>query len=133
MKINKRIIFGVVFVDQIAKFALTRQNFFTLKVVENPGLPFGTNLGFFNFILLLLVLGVFILWGTRFFSVKDEIGVSLILGGAVSNLFDRLIGGTVTDFINVGISTLNFADIAIFIGIMSLLFNLCCKKSILPR
>jgi len=63
MKINKRIIFGVVFVDQIAKFALTRQNFFTLKVVENPGLPFGTNLGFFNFILLLLVLGV------QFFSL----------------------------------------------------------------
>jgi lipoprotein signal peptidase len=42
------------------------------------------------------------------------------LGGAVSNLFDRLLDGTVTDFINIGISTLNLADVAIIAGIVLL-------------
>lgn len=75
----------------------------------------------------------FIFWGRRFFSAEDKIGVSLILGGAASNLLDRFTDGNVTDFINIGISTINFADLAIFTGIISLFFNLCYKKSILPR
>lgn len=133
MKVNNRIIVGIILVDLITKFAVVRQKFFSLKIVENSGLPFGINLGFFNLILVLIALLFFIFVGMRSFPVEDEIGVSLILGGASANLLDRLTDGTVTDFINVGISTFNFSDVAIFAGIISLFFNLCYKKSILPR
>lgn len=131
MKVSKQVIFWVVLVDVVSKFAV--QRFAPLKVIENPSLPFGMNLGFFNFVLVSAVLLFFIFWGKRFFSAEDKIGVSLVLGGAASNLLDRLMDGTVADFINVGISTINLADAAVFAGIISLVVNLCSKKSILPR
>lgn len=47
--------------------------------------------------------------------------MALFLGGGVSNLLDRLIHGTVIDFMNVGIGPLrtgifNVADMAIMLG-----------------
>jgi signal peptidase II len=49
-------------------------------------------------------------------------GLTLFVGGGVSNWFDRLFDGTVVDFLNVGIGPVrtgifNVADVAIMIGL----------------
>ena len=54
-------------------------------------------------------------------KTATRIGLSMILGGAVSNEYDRLIKGSVTDYFGFnlpGIRRINFnlADIAIFAG-----------------
>jgi signal peptidase II len=69
-----------------------------------------------------LLIGVVILvirtqnlqWGTR-------VGLSLILGGALSNLFDRMRSGVVEDFLDFYVrsyhwATFNVADSAIVVG-----------------
>ncbi|HAS09045.1 MAG TPA: lipoprotein signal peptidase, partial [Acidimicrobiaceae bacterium] len=41
----------------------------------------------------------------------------LLLGGAVANLVDRLIGGTVVDFLDLGWwPSFNLADVALVVG-----------------
>jgi signal peptidase II len=51
------------------------------------------------------------------------LGVTLIWAGGASNLFDRIVRGSVVDFINVGVGGLrtgifNVADVAIFLGVV---------------
>jgi signal peptidase II len=58
-----------------------------------------------------------------------RLGLSLILGGAIGNLYDRVIHGTVTDFIEVyhrgwSFPAFNVADSAITVGAALLLIDL---------
>ena len=58
-----------------------------------------------------------------------RLGLSLVLGGALGNFWDRVIIGTVTDFLQVFIGpyeypSFNIADSAIFCGAILLLFDL---------
>jgi signal peptidase II len=55
------------------------------------------------------------------------IGTSLVLAGGASNWVDRLVRGSVVDFLNVGVGSLrtgifNVADMAIMVGVAVLLF-----------
>lgn len=55
------------------------------------------------------------------------LGLSLVVGGGVSNLWDRLTHGAVIDFLNVGLGSFrtgifNIADMAIMSGITLALF-----------
>jgi signal peptidase II len=57
------------------------------------------------------------------------IGLSLVLGGALGNFWDRVIVGTVTDFIQVFLGSyeypsFNIADSAIFCGAVLLILDL---------
>ena len=61
------------------------------------------------------------------------IGLSLILGGALGNVFDRIVSGAVTDFLDFYVGTLhwpafNVADSAIVIGSGLLLVSLLRPK-----
>ena len=61
------------------------------------------------------------------------IGLSLILGGALGNVFDRIVSGAVTDFLDFYVGTLhwpafNVADSAIVIGSCLLLLSLLRPK-----
>lgn len=56
------------------------------------------------------------------------IGLSLVLSGGLSNLVDRVLRGSVIDFLNVGIGPLrtgifNVADMALMLGIALVLFG----------
>jgi signal peptidase II len=56
------------------------------------------------------------------------IGLSLAFAGGLSNLADRIIRGSVTDFLNIGFGSLrtgifNVADIAIALGVCVLLWT----------
>ena len=63
-------------------------------------------------------------------SLAGKIGFGLLLGGGISNLFDRIINGGVTDYINLPKCKIkklrkiifNLADICTFIGAVIALF-----------
>lgn len=111
-------------------------NFFNLILTYNRGaafgmfsnLPEGTRqivLGVTSFVALVLVL---------YFLFKDykgllpaQIALSLVLGGAIGNLIDRVVLGEVVDFLDFYIGVyhwpaFNIADSSIFVGVFILLF-----------
>ena len=57
---------------------------------------------------------------TRKMSVWERISWTLILGGGVGNLIDRVLNGVVVDYINVlfmHFAIFNFADICVCVGV----------------
>jgi len=115
--------------------------FFRLIHLENPGAAFG----FFSQTPTPLKLGLLItlsivalvpvsvlLWRSSRALSSTSVGLSLILGGAIGNLWDRLLHHRVTDFLlfyyhQYEWPAFNFADSAIVVGamllVMDLLFN----------
>ncbi len=137
----------VVFFDQLSKIFIDRQftlyeslevveNFFHITYVRNKGAAFGMfadstfRVPFFIGVALLAVVGI--LWYLR--QVEDSqrgqrIGLSLVLGGALGNLVDRVRFGEVIDFLDVHWyrhhwPAFNVADMAICVGVGLLLFGL---------
>ena len=50
------------------------------------------------------------------------VGMSFIIGGGISNVYDRILYSAVTDFMNMGLFGLrtgifNFADVSIMVGL----------------
>jgi signal peptidase II len=93
--------------------------------VENSGAAFGILEGAHNFLLFSSVVAValvviYLLLAPPNNPIYDA-ALALILGGATGNLVDRLIRGTVTDFIDpTHYPAFNLADSAIVIGVGSL-------------
>jgi signal peptidase II len=61
-------------------------------------------------------------------SGPSQVGIALFVAGGASNLVDRLIRGTVVDFLNLGIGPVrtgifNVADVAIMLGAAFVLFG----------
>jgi signal peptidase II len=65
----------------------------------------------------------------RGLRTASVIGLSLVIGGGIGNLIDRIMSnGAVIDFMNIGIGSLrtgifNFADVAIMAGTATLFFS----------
>lgn len=96
----------VIFADQLTKLLASRY------------VPVRESAGFFSIWLTAALLAAFIFLCWRYVpSAARTAAFYLIVGGALSNIIDRLDDGFVVDFINAGISTMNFADVAIIIGI----------------
>ena len=106
---------------------------------ENPGGAFGV-LAEGNALLrtavligvsaLVLVFIVRALWSRNpsFHPSVTRLGLALILGGAIGNLYDRVVHGTVTDFIEVyhdswSFPAFNVADSAITVGAVLLMID----------
>ncbi len=111
--------------------------FFNLTYLTNPGAAFsflseqeGWQRWFF-IALAIIVSGVLLAWLRRLDSREfwTAISLSLILGGALGNLIDRLFrGGEVIDFIHLHYGeyywpAFNVADSAIFVGVVIMLFD----------
>lgn len=93
----------------------------------NPGLSWGITLNI-NFILLGSLFGIFVI---IYLSRKRNwpLFSILILAGAISNLFDRLIHRCIPDFINFSFFPIfNVADVFISIGFF-LLIGILIKKA----
>jgi signal peptidase II len=106
------------------------QDALRLSYARNDGGAFGILGGQSGVLLLGSVVAVaFVLWillkGPP--TLTTTLGCGLILGGAAGNLFDRLITGDVTDFLDLEFWPLqewpvfNAADIAIVLGVAILL------------
>ena len=116
--------------------------FFDIVHSQNRGVAFGLMndsnsawrtivLIVFSAVALVLVAGV--LWRASRLDRWTATGLALVLGGAAGNLFDRILWGRVTDFLEFYIGdlhwpTFNLADSSIVIGSGLLLLELLRPK-----
>ena len=117
-KIAIPVVLLVIIADQISKIFAGRY----LEVSCNVGFAFG--LGVASWPILFFVL---ILVGYFLFKEKQRFlifSLSLIIGGGIANLLDRLVIGCVRDFISLGFfPSFNLADAAITLGVLLSLFK----------
>jgi signal peptidase II len=113
--------------------------FFNIVHAENPGMAFslladasglwrnilliGLSFSVAGFISILLLRG----GATQHWLVR--LGLALVLGGALGNLYDRAVHGTVTDFVEIYAGThffpaFNVADSAISVGAALLILDI---------
>lgn len=96
--------------------------------VRNHGVAFGAFAG--GGTVVALVIGVALVALLTWFATHTGrrlawLPTGLLLGGAIGNVFDRLRDGAVTDFIKLPAwPAFNVADIAITVGVLSLLYVL---------
>ncbi len=144
----------IVCLDRLAKWTVAKNialhdtiqiipGFFKLTHVENRGAAFGlfadspsewkiAVLVLFSIIALVVVTAL--LWRNSHSMNTTGFGLALILGGAVGNLWDRLLSGRVVDFLLFYIGqyqwpAFNVADSAIVIGAGLLVIEILFAKS----
>ena len=117
--------------------------FFRIIHTENPGAAFGLFAEspspwkvvlLIVFSLVALVVVSALLWRTNHRLTSTGIGLSLILGGAIGNLWDRIVSRHVVDFLLFYIKhyqwpAFNVADSAIVVGACLLVFEILFTKS----
>lgn len=127
----------IITLDQVLKYLFRRSGKFYLC---NEGISFGVYLPntIFWLILvffLLIVLLFYILQkkDAYLFTIPHIIipGISLFVGGAISNIIDRLTFGCVLDYISIFkiFPTFNLADVGIFLGSCFILYFLIIKNT----
>ena len=143
---------AVLLLDRITKWAIAQTipledavniipGFFRLTHLENTGAafslfadsssPFRTTLLIPFSVAALAVVSV-LLWKDRSVFHSGTLALSLIMGGAVGNLWDRVSDGKVTDFLDFYIGAhhwppFNVADSAIVIGALLLFLRMLRK------
>ena len=117
-------------------------NHVTLEKTENTGafLSLGDNLGGPVKYILLMILPLAALIGALvYIIIKTNLtrntlfGIILIIGGGVGNLYDRIIHGSVTDFMHIDFvifqtGVFNGADMSIMAGMFIILIDSYIKK-----
>ena len=145
---------AIILLDRITKWAIGQTialedaisiipGFFRLTHLENTGAafslfadstsPFKTTM-LIAFSLAALAVVALLLWRSRNDFNASTLALSLILGGALGNLWDRLADGRVTDFLDfyVGVHhwpPFNVADSAIVVGALLLLTRMLRKET----
>lgn len=144
-KISSLIILSIFF-DQLSKFWIRNNiesyneieligSFFTLIRVENSGafLGMGSELSYIPKLILLIIFPIVVLVAVSIYTYMDKkldnlslVGFSLIIGGGVANIFDRVVYGSVTDFLYVNLGffktgIFNIADLSVTTGIILIL------------
>ncbi len=137
--------FFVTILDQATKYLVRKHIPFGLDIrlfdndlvwlqhVTNPGMVFGIRLFPPSTLIVITIIAIIGMILYIFFSPdlpkNQSIPLSLILGGAIGNLIDRIAFGQVTDFISVDLPdaimlrwpTFNVADSSVSIGVTLLL------------
>lgn len=144
----------VLLLDRLAKWVVASNialhdsvvvipGFFRLTHVENTGAAFGLfadsaaqwKIGaLVSFSVIALVVVSALLWKNSHSLSTTTIGLSLILGGAMGNLWDRMMSGRVVDFLDFYVGSyhwpaFNVADTAIVIGATLLISEIFFAKS----
>lgn len=139
-------IFAVIFfvVDQIIKIFLSSKmivnqsfilikNFLSITLVHNKGAAFSILTGsrFLLIIIALLVLAVLVIYIKKqdVIDYIDAFAYSLLIGGTLGNLMDRIVHGYVIDYISLGFGEFyfpifNFADICIVGAVIIMLIKM---------
>ena len=130
----------IIFLDQFLKTIVSNNleeyeiikifSFLNIVNIHNTGISFGLFSGILSFWVILIIVGLVIIaliyWLLNSESNIEKWGLIFILGGAFANFFDRLINKHVIDYIYFQYNkfywpAFNLADIAITIGIISLI------------
>ncbi len=101
-------------------------------------LPNGRSLPWSLFSIVALAIVSVLLWRNNHSMNSTGIGLALILGGAVGNLWDRLLSGRVVDFLLFYVGqyqwpAFNVADSAIVVGAGLLVIEILFGKSPAPE
>ncbi len=134
------IILSIFIIDRYSKIEIIKNfadtsfylnDFLNFNLVWNTGIGFGllsSNDVFFYNIFTLLILSVIsiLIYLALKSEFKEKFIYSIIIGGALGNLYDRLIFKAVPDFIDIHYHnfhwfTFNIADVFITIGVLSFL------------
>ncbi len=144
--------FATFFLDRLSKYYVLKifnsetieyipiASFLNLNLVLNSGIAFGlfsfNDQFYYNIVTLIIVLITLIV---LFMAIKsngiEKVSFSLIFGGSLGNIFDRLYYSSVIDFIDFHIKNFhwfifNFADIFICLGVIILILLELFKKKI---
>jgi signal peptidase II len=148
---------AILFLDQWSKGTITRMlglhesrevlgDFFLLTSVRNSGAAFGLFANFesslksifLNSVAVAAFIAVSLYaFRSHFKSVRLQLGLALVLGGAVGNLIDRVRYGYVVDFLLFGVGghywpAFNVADSAICVGVGLLALDMLRQKPAAP-
>jgi len=107
---------------------------FNLVHIYNRGMSFGilasssVHAPYILSFLGICIIAVLGRWLMKAETALQEIALASIIGGAASNIVDRLYDGAVTDFIDFYVGTyhwpaFNLADIAVVCGVAALMFD----------
>ncbi len=107
-------------------------NFFNIVLVKNTGAAFSSFEGFTYIFVLMAVLVLVYLFKYVFsntLSFLEELSYSLLIGGIVGNLFDRIVYHGVIDFLSFNIfgydfPVFNMADVFICVGVLLMIINM---------
>ena len=137
------------FVDRISKIKIIEfqeynssyyvNDFINFDLVWNTGIGFGlfSSLSGLIYNILTIIIGfviIFLIYLITKSKFLEKVFISLILGGALGNFYDRIFYYAVPDFIDIHYNnfhwfTFNIADIFITLGILILIFKDIFKKN----
>lgn len=111
-------------------------NGFNLSVVWNTGVSFGLFRIFPSFVLLAITGGFVVgllIWLYKNDQPRERWALSLIIGGALGNIRDRVLYGAVYDFLDFYVGSyhwpaFNLADSCIVVGVLLLLYSQITPK-----
>ena len=119
--------------NSVEEFNIPVTSFLNFNLVWNNGIAFGlfsfNEQFYYNIISLVIIIITFVI---LFFAIKsagvEKIGFSMIFGGSLGNIFDRLYYSAVVDFIDFHINNIhwfifNIADIFISLGVITLIIK----------
>ncbi len=138
------IVLTVTALDQITKYLIVTSlspldsieifPFLHIVNVRNTGAAFGTfkNLGS-NFFIIVSVVAIIFVINLLIKRIYNYLGLSLVLGGAIGNLTDRIFYGNVVDFIDFSLGNFhwpafNVADASLTVGIIIIFLTSLFKK-----
>jgi signal peptidase II len=138
------IVLTIVALDQITKYLIAGSlnpddsieifPFLHIVNVRNIGAAFGSfkNLGSTFFIIISILAIAFVIY-LLIKRIYNYFGLSLVLGGAIGNLIDRILYGKVIDFIDFSVGSFhwpafNVADSSLTIGIIIIFLTSVLKK-----
>jgi len=136
-------VLSIIFLDRITKIFFSRvlsvgeslpviRNFLTMTLVHNTGIAFGLFRDQGIVFIIVPIIAIFLLFYNIFYYHRNQeelsrtyiIAFSMILGGAIGNLIDRMVFGYVIDFIDLQVwPVFNIADSAITLGAVIIAFN----------
>ena len=113
----------VIFLDQVSKLRFA--------INCNSGIAFGLfrDAGVLNIVAPVFVIGVCLYFLLKGNDKIVSLALSLIIGGGLANLVDRLMMGCVRDFIDLGFwPSFNLADSAVTVGVILIIFSILFSK-----
>lgn len=118
----------IIAIDQLSKVLISNfvpetvgNEYFSIEITKNTGMAFGFNSGNTKNIVLsafvIFIMITFIKNQRNQIDEKTLVAISMVIGGGISNIIDRIFRGGVFDFIKIlFIPNFNIADLCICTG-----------------